>query len=314
MMNSLNPPSSLNIHDNKSENWAFFKQKFNIFLVAAQKSDKTEDVKVALLLNLIGDDALRLFNTFKLRETDKNSLKAVMNAFEDYCSPRKNVVFNRFKFFKKTQEPGESFDQFHTELKSLAKNCDFGVNDCTIQEKLLRDANLQLEDVVEYCRAAEVSKEQLKVLHENSVDVIQQKKDGRITSTWKESVNLLLEEFFPRSEEAPEQVTQDEDTTHNVQNVPDAFTTDEIDNAMNKLKNKKSAVIVGFNPEIFRVKLITLLVVPDIECDLILGMDFRREMEIVPDLKRDEWQFSDVAPICVESGVISKSDLTHSSF
>ncbi|GLV45965.1 hypothetical protein CBL_02915 [Carabus blaptoides fortunei] len=122
-MNNLNPPPSLNIHDNISENWAFFKQKMNIFLVAAQKSDKTEDVKVTLFLNLIGDDALR------------------------------------FKFFKKTQEPGEFFDQFHTRLKSLANNCDFGtqesslirdkiilgVNDCTIQEKLLRDADLQLK-------------------------------------------------------------------------------------------------------------------------------------------------------------------------
>ncbi|GLV39550.1 hypothetical protein CBL_20454 [Carabus blaptoides fortunei] len=39
-------------------------------------------------------------------------------------------------------------------------------------------------------------------------------------------------------------------------------------------------------------------------------MDFWRVMEIVPDLKRDKWHFSEVYLTCTESRVTSKSNLT----
>ncbi|KAB0800191.1 hypothetical protein PPYR_05931 [Photinus pyralis] len=51
-----------------------------------------------------------------------------------------------------------------------------------------------------------------------------------------------------------------------------------------------------------RVKLINILVVPDLCTTLILGMDFWVAMDIVPDLKRNEWHFGEPSHIAV-SGI-----------
>lgn len=53
-----------------------------------------------------------------------------------------------------------------------------------------------------------------------------------------------------------------------------------------------------------RVKLIDVLVVPELPHRLILGVDFWISMDIVPDLRQRIWQFSDQTP-SVDIGSIS---------
>lgn len=65
-------------------------------------------------------------NTFKISEEDKKKLDVIIQCFEEYCHPRKNIVFKRFQFFNRSQAEGETFDHFHTDLKRMANNCDFG--------------------------------------------------------------------------------------------------------------------------------------------------------------------------------------------
>jgi hypothetical protein len=60
-----------------------------------------------------------------------------MQKFEEYCTPRKIEVFERFKFFKIKQKEGQSVDQFITELKNAASQCEFDSGNQT--EKLIRD-------------------------------------------------------------------------------------------------------------------------------------------------------------------------------
>lgn len=64
---------------------------------------------------------------------------------------------------------------------------------------------------------------------------------------------------------------------------------DETDNAPCKVADGKRCRSLGSVtvPVLLmnKIKLITLLVVPDIECTLILGKDFWRVMEIIPDLE-----------------------------
>jgi len=120
------PPSDLCINENASENWAIFKQKFNIYLKASENEKKSDEIKVAMLLNCIGDEALHLFNTFELTEGNKKVYDRVIEAFETYCNPRKNVVYNRYKYFMRNQNEGESFNNYYIELKKLARHCEFG--------------------------------------------------------------------------------------------------------------------------------------------------------------------------------------------
>ena len=56
-----------------------------------------------------------------------------------YCQPRKNILFERYRFNRRTQEPGETYDQYRTELRKIAENCDFGAitPDEILQDRLV---------------------------------------------------------------------------------------------------------------------------------------------------------------------------------
>jgi len=92
------PPKGLSLNGNISKNWRKFKQSFEIFLKASSNTNKTDEVKVAILLNIVGEDGVELYNTFNLQETEGNNLAKVLQGFEEYCIPKKNVVYETFKF------------------------------------------------------------------------------------------------------------------------------------------------------------------------------------------------------------------------
>lgn len=171
MADQYRPPQPLSFEGDLSANWKLWKQKFELFLTASGKNNKDDNVKVAILLNLLGDEGIRIYNTFEyLDNEDKNKIEVVLNKFETYCTPTRNMVYEHFKFFKREQLPNENIDHFITALKQLASTCDFkerdilirdrivlGINDRRIQEKLLQKPNLELSEAVNICRSMETS-------------------------------------------------------------------------------------------------------------------------------------------------------------
>ena len=93
----------------------------------------------------------------------------MLTKFDDYCSPRKNNLFQRFwKFWNRSQQEEESVNQFVTELKRMIKNCKYtestgtmlgdrlvlGIQDAKVQSQLVRKDvdKLTLEKALSYCR------------------------------------------------------------------------------------------------------------------------------------------------------------------
>ena len=96
-------------------------------MTASGKVKEKEDVQCAILLHLIGEDALEIYNTFTFTEGEsRDKIEILKKKFEDYANPRKNTVFERYKFWECKQQEGETIDQFITELKTRAKLCEFG--------------------------------------------------------------------------------------------------------------------------------------------------------------------------------------------
>ena len=92
-MDSFHKPSALSFDGNTSENWRRFKQQFDIYVTASGSEKKDDTVKIAILLNFAGEDAIEVFNTFQFAEGDEKKLNKVLEQFEQYCNPRKDVVF-----------------------------------------------------------------------------------------------------------------------------------------------------------------------------------------------------------------------------
>ena len=129
------------------------------------------------MLNFAGEDAIEVFNTFQFPEGDEKKLDKVLEQFERYCNPRKNVDFERYQFWQITQKDSETVDQFVTRLKNKVKSCEyesvddtvrdkfvFSIRDLDVRERLLRDENLTLEKAICMARASEASKEQIKAM------------------------------------------------------------------------------------------------------------------------------------------------------
>lgn len=195
------PPKALDLSGsgNVADGWRKFKQNYNIYMTATGGVGKPEEVKAAILLNFIGEDAVEIFNTFGLSEEEKKNEKEILKAFENYCIPKKNVVYERYQFYKRDQKMGEPFELFLTDIKKLAQSCEFenlkeqmirdrivlGVRDENVQERLLRTEGLTLSKAIDVCRVAEISKSQAKEVRckEVMVETVKFKKQKQKTNS-----------------------------------------------------------------------------------------------------------------------------------
>ncbi|XP_074028318.1 uncharacterized protein [Leptinotarsa decemlineata] len=185
-MADLKSPEMFSFHGgNIANSWKLWRQKFEFYLLASGIAAKGNEIKVATLMNLLGDEGIQIYNTFEYEEVgDDKKLAVVLGKFDNYCNPLRNLVYEHFKFFKRDQQPGESVDQFVTALRQLSSSCEFkekdvlirdrivlGIRDPRIQEKLLQTADLQLSDAIATCRAMETSVATQKEISESSVSV-----------------------------------------------------------------------------------------------------------------------------------------------
>ncbi|XP_031328603.1 uncharacterized protein LOC116159695 [Photinus pyralis] len=170
MESIFKPPEPLHLDGNISDNWRKFEQQFQIFIEATELDQKSEAKQLAVLLNLVGNDGLDLYNSFTLTEAERKSLKSVLKKFAEYCSPKKNVIFERYRFNSIVQKEGQTFDNFLTELRKGVKTTDYkeqddmvrdrivmGIANKNTQERLLREEALTLQKAVDFCRATEAS-------------------------------------------------------------------------------------------------------------------------------------------------------------
>lgn len=173
-MESCRLPSPFNTNGNLANNWKIFKQQFEIYLLASEKMQKEKNIKAAILLNLIGEDGLQLFNNFNLSTADQKDVDKILDEFDKFCNPKQNIVYERYKFNQRNQKSGENFDSFLADLKKLILTCDYGdeessilrdrivlgICDSVLQEKLLGIENLNERRAIDACRAAELTKTQ----------------------------------------------------------------------------------------------------------------------------------------------------------
>lgn len=89
--------------------------------------EKSDRMKASVYLHAVGDEALEIYNNFMFdAERDKIKLEKIMGKLEAYRVPKRNVMYERHRFFTCVQKPGETVDQYTTELRNRTKTYDFG--------------------------------------------------------------------------------------------------------------------------------------------------------------------------------------------
>jgi hypothetical protein len=139
MAHVFTPPGALRVlAPNLKEEWEFFKQRFDLYLTASGGDSKPAATKAAIFLHTIGEDALKVYNSFNLPSPQDKDLAVIKAKFDEYCTPRKNVVYERYLFFKMSQASGETVESYATSLRLRAKSCEFGDQmDSLIRDRLV---------------------------------------------------------------------------------------------------------------------------------------------------------------------------------
>ena len=135
---AIPPPGPLQL---TATGWQDFNFKWTNYELATGLADEADGKRVATLLSVVGDDAIRIYRTFQFADKgDATKLDKVLEKFSNYCTPCKNVVFDRYEFLSRKKEPGESAAQYVASLRELSKSCEYEeMTPDTIVDQLIRD-------------------------------------------------------------------------------------------------------------------------------------------------------------------------------
>ena len=139
--------------------------------------------QAAILLNIAGEEAIGVFNTFTFAEdNDKDDPEAILAKFQNYCEPKKNITYERHIFNTRVQQVSQSFDVYLTELRVQAKRCAYGtlqdelirdrlvvgIRDDKVRSRLLREPELTLQKCIDIAHAAEITQKQMQEIKDET--------------------------------------------------------------------------------------------------------------------------------------------------
>ncbi|XP_063362861.1 uncharacterized protein LOC134651690 [Cydia amplana] len=154
---------------NLSKEWEKWRKSFQVYYEACELSKKSAQVQMSILLHVIGEQCREVHAQF---EGTFASVKDLLDKFESFFSPKKNITIERHRFFTRCQKQSESIEQYAFELKKLASACEFkelmddlirdrlicGIQENALRERLLREPDLTLKKSLEICNIAQISK------------------------------------------------------------------------------------------------------------------------------------------------------------
>ena len=132
-----------------------------------------------MLLNSIGTDARKIYNGFGFDNGDTRDIATILKKFDEQIIGELNETYERYKFNSRKQATGERFDRYLTDLRHLAKNCNFcnclcdtllrdrivmGIHDNETRKRLLEMKDLTMDRCVDVCRAYEATETRMQAI------------------------------------------------------------------------------------------------------------------------------------------------------
>lgn len=135
--------------------------------------------KVSVLISVIGRKTYQILkDLLDPVEISTKSYDELIQVLSTHFSPKKIVISERYKFYKRNQEQGETVSQYVVAIKHLAATCDFktflndalrdrfvsGIISTRIQKKLLEQEEMSFEDAVRIAQNVEVAEKEASLL------------------------------------------------------------------------------------------------------------------------------------------------------
>lgn len=193
------PPQPLDVSDDGklAERWRSWKQQYEDYIILTQAQSEPEEFQTALFRHIIGPDATKILNSLVQSQDKTLGWRDLLTKMETYCVGQTNEIYERYRFNNRLQGKHESFNDFLTNLKSLAASCNFckcmhdslirdrittGLANPATTKRLLQVQNLTLQQCIDICRGEEAAEKQMsKITAESQFEInrIQQKVEYR---------------------------------------------------------------------------------------------------------------------------------------
>ncbi|UYV80311.1 hypothetical protein LAZ67_18002370 [Cordylochernes scorpioides] len=203
----------------KPNEWPIWFKRFQRYRIASGLSEKSENEQVNALIYIMGDKAEEILILFNLSEAQIDDYKLVVSKFQDYFVGKRNVIYERAKFNRRSQGETEPVEEFITNLYVLAETCSYGilkeemirdrlvvgVENFNLSEKLQLESELTLEKAIQIVRQSESVKNQQKEIRQDTenrnVDVINRKggRDGTIFQKTRMKGTKTYNSNFPKN-------------------------------------------------------------------------------------------------------------------
>ena len=169
-------PKPLDLKGDLATNWKAFKRIWENYEIATGLVNKEPGLRCATFLTCLDPDGLHVVDGLKFdQENDSKDITKVITAMDTYCIGQTNVIYERYAFNRREQEPSESIDPYVAALCILAKTCNFGdlrdelirdrivvgIRDSRTCKKLLQETKLDLQRCIDICRSNEKSESQM---------------------------------------------------------------------------------------------------------------------------------------------------------
>ena len=154
-----------------------YKERFELYCLANAVPIGDEHVarRKAIFLTSVGASTYSLLRTLvRPRQPQDLELDDIIRQLRNHYEPKKIVIAERFRYYKRQQKEGETVTVFLSELRRLAKHCEFGdklsvaLRDqfvCglrveALQQKILAETDLTLEKAVRIAQAFESARQE----------------------------------------------------------------------------------------------------------------------------------------------------------
>ena len=184
MASICKPPEPLSFSGNVSQNWKDFEEQLIWFIEGTESTEKSDMARIGIMLSHAGKEAREVYKTLPWATNgDDKKFDKVIEAFRNYCSPRKHILYERYMFWSIKQEETEPVDAYLTRIKLKLDMCEyagavkqemtrdkfvFGLCDDRVKERLLREDKLDLTTAVGIAQRAESSKRQIRDMSTHS--------------------------------------------------------------------------------------------------------------------------------------------------
>ena len=178
----------LDIQVDRGADFEAWKAQWTSYCTLSGLAGEEAATKVQVLTLCLSRETLAIVNNLGLTDEQRNSVDAIITTIKRHIDGQINESVERRNLRSRTQQQGESFDDFLVALREMTKTCNFCNAQCTQKsirdqiieglldkdtvEHLLRQQELSLEAAITICRAQEAAKKQCKFMQESTAESV----------------------------------------------------------------------------------------------------------------------------------------------